>query len=120
MDIITSYLDGRSLKSLRLVDGRNDAVIVRHLFSQIQLSALRADRQSFVEIASRPDLARHVRELSWLVFPRPMAKTVAFFRGRSYIPTADEVWVLTRQFGDACWALAESTTPDGFTYQGPF
>lgn len=117
VDNITSYLDGRSLKSLRLVDGRNDAAIVRHLFSRIQLSALRVDRQSFIEIASRLDLARHVRELSWLVSPRPMAKTIALFRGRSYIPTADEVRVLTRQFGDACWALAESTTPDGFTYQ---
>ncbi|KXJ87262.1 hypothetical protein Micbo1qcDRAFT_208290 [Microdochium bolleyi] len=76
-DKIAINLAGRDLKALRHVETNHNPTVVRHLFGTIGLSPLNRDRHAFLSIASLPHLARHVRQLDWVVYPNGMHTIVA-------------------------------------------
>ncbi|KAF6804141.1 hypothetical protein CSOJ01_10405 [Colletotrichum sojae] len=58
-------LTGRDLKALRLTCLRFPPFVVQRLFETVGISKVWRDCQAFFNIASNPELAKHVRRLVW-------------------------------------------------------
>ncbi|KAG5979134.1 hypothetical protein E4U55_005536 [Claviceps digitariae] len=65
-DIISELSSCRdSIKALRQTSRRFADTCAAHLFSSVHISALKRDRESFLQVAASPHLACHVKTLVW-------------------------------------------------------
>ncbi|KXJ87257.1 hypothetical protein Micbo1qcDRAFT_208285 [Microdochium bolleyi] len=107
VDIIVSQLDDQSLVSLRLATRHADVSIISRLFRRIRFSFLKTDRDALLSIAARADLAVHVRELDWYVFPQYAEGILRASRPSSPVFDNDKLRLMNKQYLAARWLPEE-------------
>lgn len=74
-------LVGRDLKAIRQSCRRFSPFVVPRLFETVGISKAWRDRRAFLNIASNPDLAKHVRRLVWYELRGTFANLNIFYDG---------------------------------------